>query len=187
VNSALLRLPGEIRNTIYHYVLGGCDLYALFGGFGKSNAMFFGRPASSDTPLWLEPISKFLELQLLVVCRQIRAETIPFMFKFNSFGVMRPEQLPDLMDHLGAEQKANIETVKMCYGGFDRIWPWETQTQGALLCYMKDRLFSYLLLQLPRLKRVVLRPRSAISEKEREHGREDQKEAFATGESGCRD
>jgi hypothetical protein len=41
---------------------------------------------------------------------------------------MRPEQLPDLMDHLGAEQKANIETVKMCYGGFDMIWPWETQT-----------------------------------------------------------
>jgi hypothetical protein len=59
VNSALLRLPGEIRNAIYHYVLGGCELYALFGGFGKTNAMFFGRPASSDTPLWLEPISKF--------------------------------------------------------------------------------------------------------------------------------
>jgi hypothetical protein len=90
VNSASLRLPGEIRNAIYHHVLGGCKLYALFGGFGSTKAIFFGRPASSDTPLWLEPISKFLELQLLVVCRQLRAETIPFKFKSTALALCDP-------------------------------------------------------------------------------------------------
>jgi hypothetical protein len=66
LNSPFSQLPGESRNAIYQYVLGGRDLCTTFRK-GKANSV--GRPASLDWALDLDNLSKILvvHLQLHVV------------------------------------------------------------------------------------------------------------------------
>ncbi|CAO2656933.1 Nn.00g057360.m01.CDS01 [Neocucurbitaria sp. VM-36] len=118
LTSPFLRLPAEIRNTIYHHALSGHEIYALPSGLRKFICM--GRPSTQFT--WhLYPISQILALHLPLVCRQIRSETGKyFAFKFNSFGATMPEYFALLMESLSAEQRGRIEVVRVNYAGLGR-------------------------------------------------------------------
>ncbi|KAF1949088.1 hypothetical protein CC80DRAFT_581879, partial [Byssothecium circinans] len=71
INSPLLRLPGEIRNKIFHYAL--CD-YKL----EIHNKQSLNSPPSYN---YIQP-----RFQLPRVCRQIHAETAPIVYSRNTFG-----------------------------------------------------------------------------------------------------
>ena len=111
LKSAFLRLPGEIRNTIYHYALAGHEIYAM--GSGLRPFVCMARP---DTQFaWnLKPIAQIMAIHLPLVCRQIRSETGEyFVFKYNSFGSTMAEYFQLLMKSLTVEQKSRIEVVRM--------------------------------------------------------------------------
>lgn len=111
LNSTFLRLPAEIRNRIYLHGLGGHEIYALPSGLRPVVCM--GRP--NYQLAWnLKPIAQIMALHLPLVCRQIRSETGNyFAFKFNSFGAMEPIYFSLIMNNWTAEQKNNIEVVRV--------------------------------------------------------------------------
>ncbi|KAJ4372390.1 hypothetical protein N0V83_004164 [Neocucurbitaria cava] len=118
--SPFLRLPGEIRNTIYHYALAGHEIYAMPSGLTHRPFTCQGRPTSQFA--WsLLPISQLLALHLPLVCRQIRAETGKyFVFKFNEWGSTMPEYFELLMGVLTQEQRGRIEVVRINWAGMER-------------------------------------------------------------------
>jgi hypothetical protein len=161
-NSPFLRLTGEIRNIIYYHSLGGCEIYAMSSG---SKVVCMARPASQFA--WsLEPITKIMALHLPLVCRQIRSETGKyFAFISNTFGAVQPDFFSQLVARLTLEQKSHIEVAKMNFA-------WNRNPFGQQRPYMvtaEPGCSFRVLLELPNLKRLVLRDLSSMNETEKEH------------------
>lgn len=159
--SPFLRLPGEIRNTIYHYAMAGNEIYAVSRG---SKIMCMGRPASQFA--WkFEPMTEIMAFHLPLVCRQIRSETGKyFTFKFNTFGSTMAADFSQLVARFTDDQKARIETVKM---NFDRRDATFSRSVPYLVTVQPGSPFRTLTL-LPSLKRLVLRDLSTMNEVEKE-------------------
>ena len=122
-SSPLLRLPGELRNEIYTYVLGG---------------HIFGYPFRQRKFKPRTPVNEHI-ISLLLVCRQTYHEARDFLFKHNTFiihssetrssrrispPIYRPPMYspPNYSFHsLGKEQKALIRTVRLNIASFD-LW-----------------------------------------------------------------
>jgi hypothetical protein len=159
--SPFLRLPGEIRNTIYHYAMAGNEIYAVSRG---SKIMCMGRPASQFA--WkFEPMTEIMAFHLPLVCRQIRLETGKyFTFKFNTFGSTMPEDFSQLVARFTDDQKARIETVKMNFVRRNNTFSHSTP---YLVTVQPGSPFRILTV-LPSLKRLVLRDLSTMDEVEKE-------------------
>lgn len=89
-NSTFFRFPGEIRNKIYAYALGGYNLIC-----SRYNADGTSRPHFVPLPFDTKPKAR-LGLNLLQVCRQIYLEAYLFPFQCNTFYFKdRQRQLTD--------------------------------------------------------------------------------------------
>ncbi|KAF1840535.1 uncharacterized protein K460DRAFT_399453 [Cucurbitaria berberidis CBS 394.84] len=107
LDSPFLRLPGEVRNIIYHCALGNHEIYAM--PTRPEGFVCMGRP-NHQFPWKLEPIEQIMALYLPLVCRQICFEMGKyFVFKFNSFGSTRPGDFHLLMESLTVEQRSMLE------------------------------------------------------------------------------
>ena len=99
----LLKLPPEIRNTIYEYVLGGHKLYYV--AYGDKMSLRHNPP---------DPKSEFAEipqfLALTKTCRQIQAETKLLPFKLNVFGGVATDHLRFLA-RIGPRAAKAIKTI----------------------------------------------------------------------------
>jgi hypothetical protein len=104
-SSPLLRLPAEIRNTIYEYVLGGESWhYLTYIGVRLS----LKRRLSKDDE---RPEKEPHFLALFKTCRQLQAETKLLPFKLNLF----PTFVKDLLDFLrvlSPSQASVIHTIQ---------------------------------------------------------------------------
>ncbi|KAF1997456.1 hypothetical protein P154DRAFT_578877 [Amniculicola lignicola CBS 123094] len=97
-DSPLLRLPAEIRNTIYGYVLGGKTV---------TKEGWEGRMTDKDT----FEISGRQSLALLGVCRMIYAETAFLPFTLNDFHFDYEEEISMLRASMRTFQWNAITTV----------------------------------------------------------------------------
>lgn len=94
----MLRLPPELRHLIFRHVIGGKTFEIRYGRFESgSYRSLIRRRLSSKVPK-RKFIAKNITvakntLALLVVCRQIYAETALLPFSSNVFSAPRPENL----------------------------------------------------------------------------------------------
>ncbi|KAI4684957.1 uncharacterized protein J4E88_004399 [Alternaria novae-zelandiae] len=95
-DSPLLRLPPELRHLIFSHVIGGKTFEILYDRSGPYRSPIRERLSSKV------PKRKFIAknitvakntLALLVVCRQIYAETALLPFSSNTFSASRPDNL----------------------------------------------------------------------------------------------
>lgn len=131
--SPFLRLPTELRNTIYKLIFSNTvvEVYP-----NRSNLRFY------DTYRARNGIRSFRKYsgstaRLLYTCRQIRAETHDMFFSMVTFDIRGLDPI-DLIHHLGTEQAASIRCIIV---DFDTTYnprdggsfSWLANTKGKLL------------------------------------------------------
>jgi hypothetical protein len=96
-DSPFLHLPAEIRNAIYHFALGGHEIYAITSG---ARMICMCRPSSQFA--WsLKHVTESMALYLPLVCRQLRSELGRyFILKFSSVGSTSFEHFLCFLDAL---------------------------------------------------------------------------------------
>jgi hypothetical protein len=132
LNSPLLRLPGELRNRIYEYVLGGLTIRNLENVLSAAHVVHepvgleqYGARAHgtvvpvyassdvSDEPWYrYQPKTVLLHVNLLKVCRQIYSETHLLPFQLNAFEIHH-EKLGHFLGNLTVAQRDAITTFKI--------------------------------------------------------------------------
>jgi hypothetical protein len=148
-DSSFLQLPGEIRNAIYQYALGGCELW--FTSFHEGEPKFIDGPGRDSPWAHLLPVSKSLAVYLPLACRQIRVETgAHSMLKRNTFHMVGPGHSARLVRPLTTEHIAKIEVVHMTVVRLIRY-------------YMENGSPCYPVLRLPCWKRLVLTGMNGLS------------------------
>ncbi|KAF1959435.1 hypothetical protein CC80DRAFT_545818 [Byssothecium circinans] len=80
LHSPLLRLPGEIRNKIYEYALGGLRFEKK--GYGTTRVYAIEHPGNSKIA---HRSVASMALSLTKVCRQVHAETALLPYQLNAF------------------------------------------------------------------------------------------------------
>ncbi|KAF2847889.1 hypothetical protein T440DRAFT_509903 [Plenodomus tracheiphilus IPT5] len=110
-NSPFLRLPSEIRNLIYGFVVEG----VITRSFNPKSLHFTSTTCSHATPTQKfdsddESPARFISL--LSVCRQINSETYILPFKLNAFGSFRIQDLGDYLNEFAPWQRNAITTVR---------------------------------------------------------------------------
>jgi len=103
-----LSLPGEIRNQIYEYAIGGNTAFTRYSGFYMHppgpflTLVGFRAPPSSKT--WCSLFN------LKSVCRQLRAETRLLPYKLNTFNCSHESEFDVILDSL-EDEKGNVITT----------------------------------------------------------------------------
>jgi hypothetical protein len=99
-SSAFLRLPAEVRNQIYAYILSGeafsIHCWRRYAPFGIATRI-------------LRKQKNFLAL--LAVCHQIHAETRLLPFQLNAFRFKSQDAFKSWLDKFGRDQKEAIQEV----------------------------------------------------------------------------
>ncbi|KAJ8110971.1 hypothetical protein OPT61_g6313 [Boeremia exigua] len=114
--SPLLRLPPEIRNNIWEYVLGGKILDVVFLSSRKGRYL---EEKTAISPLSLPESSH----ALLQVCRQLYKETALLPFSTNSFR-FESNQAFDWIRHLLKVQQGLIKNVHIVTHRAERMFGW---------------------------------------------------------------
>jgi hypothetical protein len=110
-NSPLLRLPAEIRNQIYDYLIRG-QTYKLQHKHNDVGWIFYhpyGNPALDSISYWQT------QTYLSQTCRQLRHDTAVLFFQRNTFGADFPEcskTLDKCMELLQPHQANTIRTIR---------------------------------------------------------------------------
>lgn len=109
--SPLLQLPAELRNTIYHHVLGFKQIRIIIS---KSRAHTFTirTRCTSATPPgnWEAPVHL---IALTQACRQIHFETSQLIFSLNEFDARHLFRFQDLLAALTPMQLKSITTLRL--------------------------------------------------------------------------
>ncbi|KAF1839924.1 uncharacterized protein K460DRAFT_349413 [Cucurbitaria berberidis CBS 394.84] len=120
--SPLLRLPAELRNHIYGYVLGGKSICLT-----SSDGVCIGEIAPCLTP----PESGYNgneeehgALQLLYVCRQVHAEARLLIFSLNVFRYSKPLPHLELWKQKQPESMLLITIVRLYSNGCTKEAMW---------------------------------------------------------------
>ncbi|CAO2653658.1 Nn.00g030690.m01.CDS01 [Neocucurbitaria sp. VM-36] len=148
--SPLLRLPGEIRNKIYHYVfrVDGIKIWVFpetnpsGGNFRMVHALC---PANNIRMCWWYLSN---HIHLTAVCRQIHAEAalLPYMINILEMDLLT---VPDFVELVPKALLLNIKTVLVRF----EVYQWEFRCD-SLGNYNGPELRS--LNKLPRLEKLVL-------------------------------
>jgi hypothetical protein len=117
-SSPLLQLPGEIRNAIYEYAIGGCLVHVEGAWSGQlSSRAYTPKIELSDPDDDFVILKTSTALALGKVCRQTRAETRLMFFKLNEFVVNMnyhtPNALDAFIDLLTSAQCSSIKKLKL--------------------------------------------------------------------------
>ena len=113
LQSPFLRLPGEIRNYIYHLALGGHEILFTLLDFNRSTCTV---PPESQFECGRRPVSAVIDLPLLSVCRQVYLETgKSFIFAHNSFGCVPFCKFPATVAGLAGAHVSRIASVMINY------------------------------------------------------------------------
>ncbi|KAH6629090.1 hypothetical protein C7974DRAFT_393824 [Boeremia exigua] len=124
LESPFLRLPGEVRNRIYEYALGG-KVISYNQHHSHSIDADYYRQHGYGTP---EPHTVSTLLHLTATCRQIHAETDLHIFKYNEFLINTSTVLQSFVEALSQRQLSAIRTY---------IWP---QRSGYVTDEMMEQL-----------------------------------------------
>ena len=118
--SPLLRLPAEIRNLIFHYVLGGQKVAIHSPSYyrpheseckGESD---FAISEFKDPYIILERSRSVRPVDLLKTCRQIYAETVLLPFALNTFSYSSEIEVLDIKNKIFEAQRHAITAVQFC-------------------------------------------------------------------------
>lgn len=155
VKSPLLRLPGEIRNTIYGYVLG-------YGGFIIKSKARKTRKTDSDCVKTLcgygkhgKTYSKGHALALVSVCRQIYVETTMLPYRLNIFTFSIFNEFHDWCGNMIPAHRNAIEAVRIHGATFFCSWLLESHRTQTVEKPPKMRDFKKLR-KFPSLKRLYI-------------------------------
>ena len=121
--SPLLRLPGELRNRILGYVVGG-HIVVLFdsprsrpAGAPSGLPLQFRFTACSQTNFHdsygMKRVSQSLTVTL--VCRQLYFESAPLLFEINSFNFRSVQAFELFAETLTSRQRSAIKTISISY------------------------------------------------------------------------
>ncbi|KAF2442577.1 hypothetical protein P171DRAFT_487805 [Karstenula rhodostoma CBS 690.94] len=110
-----LRLPGEILNKIYRFVLGNNVLrQTRTGDNWRSPRMKFLPPFSNRDQQTSEcPRDRKNWLSLLLACRQIYSQTRFLPFMWNRFSVTRLRHIRPLLQRMRPEQREKITDIQL--------------------------------------------------------------------------
>jgi hypothetical protein len=105
--SLLLRLPGELRNSIYGFTFAGVTihLYEIVGSDRQHVAC--ARDSSLDAPVATNI------LNLIEVSRQLRFETRLYSFKLSTFHVVHDTSFARFVDGLAEDQRNAIAILQV--------------------------------------------------------------------------
>jgi hypothetical protein len=106
-NSPLLRLPAEIRNQIYNYVIG--RHHYEIRTRGSSGITYYLSPGSASSPSWRE------QNGLSQTCRQLHHETSALPFRNNMFGIRMMEDHSTLNKWMGLLQPYQASAIQSIY------------------------------------------------------------------------
>jgi hypothetical protein len=148
-DSPLLRLPGEIRNKIYEYVLGGNTILIRLSShkppFGRLiSEIVDPRQETSRQVIKTVPFSALL--QLPAVCRQLRSEAGSLPYALSKFVVrVGLEFLERFVEALPCKMRVHIKTLGI---------PWQYDS----IFFLADiyRIQNANLRRLPALEKVTL-------------------------------
>ncbi|KAF2831016.1 hypothetical protein CC86DRAFT_281657, partial [Ophiobolus disseminans] len=154
--SPFLRLPGELRNRVYHYALSDVVLSVY-------------RSGTPPTYLQVIPHSASAAASKFAVCRQVHAETHLLLFQLTTFLVYSDGSFAEFVNHLTDAQRhalaiVQISTQDANVGG--KLWHSVTQFPGSDDAAQTDHLdlleWAHHLAfdQLPGLKRVLVEEES---------------------------
>ncbi|KAF1948794.1 hypothetical protein CC80DRAFT_571655 [Byssothecium circinans] len=163
LESPLLRLPGELRNRIYSYVLGNhiIDQYGLLedGETYKEKCMCctlaeYGRYSSSP-PLYIKSL-----LTLPSTCKQLYTETHMLIFTLNILQLGHiVEFKEEVFDVLPERAKNAITRVRVDSGA---LYDLERCTYGAYMRFetptMHREIYRHMLVELRGLKKMEVVP-----------------------------
>jgi hypothetical protein len=120
-NSPLLRLPAELRNSIYEYALGG-HIIRVKQEISQGRVIRFlpdfevFQPASTSR-LKHRSINMTALLQLSSVSRQLRAETKGLPYSLNAFSISR-SSAENFVNTIPAFVRDAIKVLRMTYSFF---------------------------------------------------------------------
>ncbi|KAJ4345396.1 uncharacterized protein N0V89_011526 [Didymosphaeria variabile] len=163
VNSPLLQLPGEVRNSIYHYVFANEVLrQTRTGPDWRSPNMKFLPPLSfHDRQNPRRPRDQRNWLSLVLVCRQLYVEARILPFQQNAFSITRLRHICPLLRTMHPEQREKITEIQLevDFVGFD------SQCRTIMAGYpehaveeldLQNYLLSFLLPSVKRIEVVVI-------------------------------
>ncbi|KAF2831177.1 hypothetical protein CC86DRAFT_401726 [Ophiobolus disseminans] len=108
-SSPLLRLPAELRNSIYHYVLGDHKIQIR----GKPPKFWLFAYHSSGRMWDAKPFTQVMNLDLTLTCRQFRAELAPtFAFAHNTFIFLSVHCFVEYLKRLAPAQRESIAAIE---------------------------------------------------------------------------
>ena len=108
--SPLLSLPGELRNKIYEYALGGNLISPFY--LGDDDTVFFLRSAQYGNPQDQSTEEAWAKLfNLSKVCRQLYQETKLLPYKLNVFNICLGGAFGSFLSQLKDVNKKAITTV----------------------------------------------------------------------------
>lgn len=113
--SPLLCLPAELRNAIYHYVVGGYLIQPQEEDNGPGKARRIRHTGSQE---WHSPS---VLLSLTGICREIQVEASLLSFSLNRFEMTGPLQFIEFKAALSAQQRKAINTIVMDDGFFEQF------------------------------------------------------------------
>ena len=107
--SPLLRLPGELRNQIYEYVIGGSEFYSYKDGPNSLHfrlcAKPYGEPTQESHANWSNLFS------LSISCKQLLKETSHLPWSLNIFQVGLGPEFDNFLAQLDDKHKQLIAMV----------------------------------------------------------------------------
>lgn len=158
IQSALLRLPGELRNKIYGHVLGGHVIKFFFHDGSRRVYTYKETGELSTVYEEREDVSPILQLGL--VCRQIRSETILLPYKTNTFYFTSLQALQHLCQNITPARGACITEIALSVDIVRDV------IKGDKIRYLRRR---HIRKFLPNLQRLILpekyRPRATAIHK----------------------
>jgi len=107
--SPLLRLPAEIRNQIYDYVIGGQTYVVSKHSLGKP--VYFLARKDSTGCYWRE------QTALSRTCRQFRYDTSVLFFQNNIFMTEYTEESPDMNGWMHSLQPYHASAIQTVFWG----------------------------------------------------------------------
>ncbi|KAF2118338.1 hypothetical protein BDV96DRAFT_382848 [Lophiotrema nucula] len=118
--SFLLRLPAEIRNHIFQYVLGGQKVaihspsYYRPHGTEEKGDSDFAISQFKDPYIVLERARSIRPVEVLVTCRQIYSETVLLPFALNTFSFTSEMEVLDIKHKVFEAQLHAVTAVQFC-------------------------------------------------------------------------